>query len=325
MYLKSSLLFIYVETPLHAGAGAGLGAVDLPIQRERPTGYPMVQASGLKGALRSEASGTAQEISAVFGPDTTKEKDAELHAGALAMSDARILLFPVRSLKGVFAWTTSLDALQRWHREATMAGIANLPTLPAEPPTSARADETPCYVSGNGATVDGQVGQEKVKQVVLEEFTYTVRQSDVVAKQVKDLADWLAKCALPTGLSDYWRNGLRAKLVILPDEEFRDFLMHATEILTRIRLETDSKTVQQGALWTEEHLPTDSLLYAPAHATRLRVNGDRVPAAWKGLEPAQQATAVLKWVSEKIPARLQLGGDETVGRGIVSLRWMGGA
>lgn len=43
----SSLVFLYAETPLHAGSGTALGAVDLPIQRERLSGLPMVQGSGI--------------------------------------------------------------------------------------------------------------------------------------------------------------------------------------------------------------------------------------------------------------------------------------
>ena len=35
----------------------------------------------------------------------------------LRMGDARLLLFPVRSLRGVFAWVTSLDALERFARD----------------------------------------------------------------------------------------------------------------------------------------------------------------------------------------------------------------
>jgi len=53
MFEAKSMLYLYVETPLHTGSGRGLGTVDLPIQRERVTGYPMVQASSIKGCLRA--------------------------------------------------------------------------------------------------------------------------------------------------------------------------------------------------------------------------------------------------------------------------------
>jgi CRISPR type III-B/RAMP module RAMP protein Cmr4 len=55
MFQAACMLYVYAETPLHAGSGRGLGGVDLPIQRERVTGYPIVQASSLKGKLRAEA------------------------------------------------------------------------------------------------------------------------------------------------------------------------------------------------------------------------------------------------------------------------------
>lgn len=312
MFVESRLLFLYVETSLHAGAGAGVEAIDLPIQRERTTGYPIVQAPGIKGALRSEvidADARKAMVHVVFGPDTA---NASLHAGAFSPGDARILLFPVRSLRGVFAWTTSVDVLRRWRREAVAAGFPadKLPALPAaEPPAGG------CYISGNGTTAGGTV--------VLEEFAFTPQNEPTPT--VAKLAVWLADNALPKGAEfQWWRDGLKERLVILPDDDFRDFTEQATEVLTRVKL-TEAKTVQTGALWTEEHLPAESLLYAPARATRFRVNGDATPAAWQEKKsPADQAAAILDWVSDSanIPHRFQLGGDETVGRGMVSLRWL---
>lgn len=311
MFLETRMMFIYVETPLHAGAGSGVEAIDLPIQRERTTGYPMVQAPGIKGALRSEvkdAKANKALVKAVFGADAG---DDNLHAGAFSPGDARLLLFPVRSLKGVFAWTTCLDALHRWRREALAAGFdeEKLPALPAAEP-----GENECYAAGDGALADGVA--------VLEEFAFTNRTEPNVAK----LAAWLALYALPAGAEfEWWREGLKKRLIVLSNDDFRDFTLHATEVLTRIRLVPDTKTVQQGALWTEEHLPPESLLYAPARATRLRVNKDDKPDALKGGGTAEgEAAAVLDWIgnADNIPHRFQLGGDETVGRGLVSLRWL---
>src|SRR5690349_13579567 len=98
MIQETTTLYFYVETPLHVGTGSGLSSVDLPIQRERITQYPMIQGSGLKGKLRATAMAAAQnsdgwtseDVAAVFGP----EKEGSEHAGALIVGDARILLFP---------------------------------------------------------------------------------------------------------------------------------------------------------------------------------------------------------------------------------------
>src|SRR6266576_1858765 len=121
MITETTVLYLYVETPLHAGVGSGLSSIDLPIQRERTTQYPMIQGSGIKGKLRSTAyvasegekpTWTKDEVTIVFGPENGSD-----HAGALIAGDARMLLFPVRSLNGVFAYTTSYDVLNRFMRD----------------------------------------------------------------------------------------------------------------------------------------------------------------------------------------------------------------
>ena len=49
----NSVVIMYGITPCHAGSGSSMGVVDLPIQRERHTNWPMIQASGVKGAFRA--------------------------------------------------------------------------------------------------------------------------------------------------------------------------------------------------------------------------------------------------------------------------------
>jgi CRISPR-associated protein Cmr4 len=297
MFEATRMLFLYVETPLHAGTGSGLGAVDLPVQRERATGYPLVQASSLKGVLRAEAKEDSARIEAVFGPDTG---EAHKHAGALSPGDARLLLFPVCSLLGVFAWTTSAHALARFLRDAKVAGLA----LGWDVPKPAK--ETALVPPGSDLVADGQL--------VLEEFAFTAQEN----AQVQTIAKWLARNALPEGddVYGYWQKKLPRSLVILPEDDFREFVRFSTEVVTRVRLDPKKKTVEPGALWTEENLPTDTLLYAPVFATK-----PRTPSDDHGLADAE---AVLDFVQNQELKRVQLGGNETIGRGIVALRWRGG-
>src|SRR3989441_4233981 len=128
MITETTMLYLYVETPLHAGVGSGLSSIDLPIQRERTTQYPMIQGSGIKGKLRATAQDMEDRkqapfdkddnmVAIMFGPENGSE-----HAGALIAGDARILLFPVRSLNGVFAYTTSYDVLNRFMRDMNRGG-----------------------------------------------------------------------------------------------------------------------------------------------------------------------------------------------------------
>jgi CRISPR-associated protein Cmr4 len=313
MFEAACLLHIYVETPLHAGSGRGLGAVDLPIQRERVTGYPIVQASSVKGRLRADCaarSADASKVKAVFGPEPGE--GASEHAGAFSPGDARLLLFPVRSLAGVFAWTTSVDVLARLQREAQMMGLALGWSLPSPP-----ASDGVLVAEGNEVTAGDKV--------VLEEFTFSPDTSQ--DETVGPIADWLAQYAFPGRLDeqgrrvsdeyDYWVEKLPRRLVILHEDAFRDFTQFGTEVVTRVRLEPETKTVVGGALWTEEHLPADTLLYAPLAATAPRLAaGSTLP---DGLRTARD---VLSFVAQTLDLqRTRLGGDETVGRGTVYLRF----
>ncbi len=316
MFGKAAMLYLYVETPLHAGSGTSLGIVDLPIQRERTTGYPIVQASGLKGCLRDEStqhekwcqdakcslhphSDWQSRIRIVFGPDTQASSD---HAGAVSVGDARILLFPVRSLMGVFAWVTSKDVLARFKRDAQMAGVTVnwTETGPTAEDTALVASNT--LVSNN--------------RVVLEEFAFTAQQRN----DATTIANWIKDNALPSGGEyDYWRQTLPQRLVILPENAFRDFTQFSTEVISRIRLDEEKKTVARGALWSEEHLPSDTLLYALLFASRPRVRDDELPDDWK--QASDRVAEVMEFVKSCVDGkRLQLGGDSTVGRGFVKVR-----
>ncbi|NPA76802.1 MAG: type III-B CRISPR module RAMP protein Cmr4 [Candidatus Diapherotrites archaeon] len=305
MFQASDILFFYVETPLHAGTGAGLGAVDLPIQRERVTGYPLIQASSIKGVLRGiaeeEKGEKSPEVITAFGPEAT---NASAHAGAFSPGDARLLLFPVRSLLGIFAWTTSRHALSRFVRDVNLAGQKiewSVPELPAD----GDGGEKALICTDDDISADGQV--------VLEEFSFQAQKSEEVSK----IANWLAENALPAGDEyAYWRDALKKRLIILPEDDFREFTRFSTEVVTRVRL-NEKKTVERGALWTEEYLPTDTLLYAPVYTTKPRSNNP--PEEWSKAEDV--LGSVRKIVTSQ--GRAQIGGNETIGRGIVALRWIG--
>ena len=123
--MTARLTLVHALSPLHAGTGQSVGAIDLPVARERPTGIPLVPASSIKGALRARSS-DPQLTRDIFGPETTSASD---HAGSVQFSDVHVVLFPVRSVAGTYAWVTSRYLLQRFARTALEAGIA-LPPLP---------------------------------------------------------------------------------------------------------------------------------------------------------------------------------------------------
>jgi CRISPR-associated protein Cmr4 len=300
---NKSMLYIYVETPLHAGTGRTLGAVDLPIQREKTTGYPIIQASGVKGSLRAETKAhfaDPKDWLTVFGPETDNAAD---HAGAFFVGDARILLFPVRSLAGVFAWVTSEDVLQRFEREMKMAGQ----TFSSRLPQRGENDSSAWITQPSNLLVNDQV--------VLEEYAFDATKETEIEKKVTEFAGWLAENAFPKGYN-YWMTKLKTNLCILPDDDFRDFVKYSTEVQTHIALDPEKKVVKGGALWTSESLPVDTLLYSPIVATRARNDNSK------------DEKAVMKLFNDvlvKLPnAQIQMGGDETTGQGVVTLRSGGG-
>jgi CRISPR-associated protein Cmr4 len=284
----SALLFIHAQTGLHPGSGTALGTIDLPVQRERHTQWPVIPGSTLKGILRDacrRAAGIDANLLAAFGPETA---DADKHAGAISLTDARILAFPVRSLKGVFAWVTCLAVLQRLHRDVGMCGNANGLTLPSAP----GKDKAHCRL-GSSLLVDGN-------KLVLEEFEFE-RTGDA-----DELTDWLASRAVS---DEFTRERLKSHLVVLHDDDFTHFVRHATEVVARVGLDYERKTVKKGALFYEEFLPAETLFYSVVLASASRRDGH-----------GQDAGGNLQYLSDKLPPILQIGGDETIGKGLCAVR-----
>ncbi len=307
MYEQAAVMTLYAETPLHPGRGAAVGAVDLPVQRERHLDYPLIPGSSLKGVLRARARevwGVAamDRLAAVFGPETDETADnAAHHAGALALTDARLLLFPVRSLHGVFAWVTGPLALARYRRDLAAAGLAVAWPVPAVP-------------EGRALVAPGATVAAADHRLTLEEFTYDADDSAAAGQIAEDLARTL----LPEG-AEYapWRERLPRQLVILPDDDFRDFLQTSTEVVARIRVDSATGTARGGGLWYEEHIPPETVFYALALASPPRRPGGN------GAGQPRTSADVLRSLTDLRLDRLQVGGDETVGRGIVKVRVRG--
>jgi len=144
--MGNALLVLHALTPVHTGTGQAVDVVDLPVAREKVTGWPVIPASSIKGVLRDaccsrdprhgKASGDPGPDDllgkAFGGPELGEapEGGATRHfAGNLLFSDGRLLCFPVRSFAGVFAWTTCPSALERLARDCRAAGLEEPPRL----------------------------------------------------------------------------------------------------------------------------------------------------------------------------------------------------
>lgn len=317
MFKQAKPLFLIVETPLHAGSGSDLGIVDLPIQREKHTDYPKIEASGLKGSIRTifDAQEDESQIELVFGPDS-----GELHAGALGFTDARLLLFPVKSVRGVFGWITCPAVLERLKHDLSICqpSIGFVDNLP-------RSNT----LTNNSGLILKDEGDDK--KIVLEEYTFTVKPSC----ECNDVATWIAENVLPSDDPSYgyWCEKVKRDIVVLSDDDFRDFVTLSTEVIARTKIDSKKGTVATGALWYEEYLPTDSILYSLALTTPLfvKIDGDddeqkRVNEkkkkgifyAGEGQDTNRiEAEKVMKFFADGLPGIIQIGGNATIGKGIV--------
>jgi CRISPR-associated protein Cmr4 len=317
MFKKAGILFFYTLTPLHPGSGSSVAAVDLPIQREKYSHYPMLQASGVKGALRDLAEYLGfdeAKLLTVFGPKPASE-EASRYGGAIAFTDARVLVFPVRSLAGVFAWVTCPAVLNRFQRDLRLLhlraeavnrevpmpiGLSEFLGLKIPIP-----QESEAYAPMNSSV------KAAGDTAILEEFAFSLRQDSVTSQ----LAKWLAKNVIPQGDEyAYWKQKMEKDVLILPDNAFRDFVEFSTEVITRIQL-GETGTVAQGP-WDEEHLPSETVLYSLVLAT-----DPKKEAPPDDLKEASQILTFLQSMLEQSSVA-QFGGDETVGRGIVHLRYL---
>ncbi|MCX7111679.1 MAG: type III-B CRISPR module RAMP protein Cmr4 [Proteobacteria bacterium] len=286
--MHSRLYLLHALSALHAGTGQGSGVIDLPIAREKSTGLPIVPGSSIKGVLRDEFKGdsnvSAEQHQALFGPDTENAAD---HAGALALSDARLLCLPVRSLAGTFAWVTCPLVLHRFKRDLQAVNPGSCLAIP-------KPDKEKIEVCPDSALIDNN------NMVLLEDL-------DLSAKETDESKSWAELIGLAVfGFTD-WKKLFEDRFAIVDDAMF-DFLAEtATEIVTRIRIQENTRTVAQGGLWFEEHLPAESLLWGVAACDRSRY--DKVES--------NGADLLRLLHGEK---RLQVGGKASVGRG--QARWL---
>lgn len=300
------LLYLYAESPVHAGASDSLDVLDLPVQREATTGYPVIWGQSLKGALRQAAGDAGWETDLrtwVFGSEPGEAGDEGTFPGALAVGDAQLVAMPVPTLRHTFAWVTSDLALGRLARRFRAAGRPELE------PTGVAPD------GGAAATAEWAAGQGGQGEVL---GPCVVRLEPEPDTALTAWANRLADESLPgadgQGVDPFkpFRDKLARDLIAVGGSIMPTLLTECTEQTARVQL-TDVKTVKQGPFYSE-YLPAETILAAALTLrdlpTRAR-NGDRYGDA---------LTALTGLLHDKL---IQIGGDETLGKGLVWCRLLG--
>lgn len=331
MFKKAELMTMKVLTPVHVGCGSDLGLVDLPIQREKHTGYPKIESSGIKGCIREVFEEIAKnkqdiyDVHNIFGYDSSSEncfvdadsneiinikedldkdfKGNDKYAGAIGFTDARIIIFPVISAKDVFAYVTCPDVLNRYFDELNSLGMEKEIAKKFKNNTNVYEDKAICSTK-----CKLKIGSK----IVIEEYTYDVDENAIIDELCKVLSSQM-------GLD---KESLLSKLIVVDDSHFKDYVTMNTEVVTRTKIDDKTGTVSGSALFTEEFLPTETvmysfILYSPAFSAIHATENDEKKKTPMRVEKVMD---YFKEKTKEIPV-LQIGGDATIGKGIVKVNW----
>jgi len=287
--MRKEHYLLKVLTPLHIGAGQGLGHVDLPIVREAHTNFPYIPGTSLKGALRNleinqvararvERPSQVEErlksdqkeedilrLAKIFGvAGEGAEEGKEVGAGKVLFSDAFIVLFPVKSAKGIFSLTTCPYAINRFFE---LLGVEQ------------RVKDVP---EGKVKVLSTKDHKNLINnKLLLEEFVFEAEESEELKKFVELVGTFVGE-----------EN--KRRIVCVNDTDFMDFVSNYTEVQTHIKINLDTGTVEEGALWTEEYIPAESVFAF--------------------------SLVFLEDIDFSPPTTFHLGGDITTGKGFVKVQ-----
>lgn len=292
--MKKAIYYVHALTAVHVGTGQGVGAIDLPMARERATNLPLLPGSGTKGVLRDEHLGIdPRKHAALFGPNAEADDRAE---GALIFGDALLLCLPVRSLYGTFAWVTCPFVLRRYARDHAEV----FSQVPAE--VCGPTDEK--HILCQNAIAPDETA-------ALDELDLKTDGDVARSEKLGRWANHIAGRFFPNSnqnkvekLNGEWQDLFRERFTIVADSVFAFLAETALELRARVKL-NDKKVVEAGP-WYEENLPPETLLWGALSLQPKKVGGTYL--TWADFSASSNTLTV------------QVGGKATVGRGRV--RWL---
>ena len=196
-------------------------------------------------------------------------------------------------MKGVFAWITCPKIISKFNEELKIAGH------------SVQFDIS----KGNIAATDNTLTLNG-KNIILEEYTFeidTPNENKTGKNQVNQLGEWLAENVLER--NGYFADKLMTDIVVLENDDFKDFVHLSTEVITRTKINNETGTVQDGALFTEEYLPAESIMYSLVLTA---------PEFAKERTEFKTENDLKNFFKEFVTKNevLQIGGNATLGKGI---------
>lgn len=286
--MERRLLTLFAETPIHAGGSESTGVVDLPIQREASTGLPVVWGQSLKGAVREAARdakwnpATLERL--VFGsrPPGAPDGDGDADDGS---GDGKLVKGEVSfgDAQLLLFPAPTLSNTFAWVTSGQLLSRLNrkisLVDTDLTPPR-------PLPSPGSDAFTTAAWTSEQV----IGPYVLRTQTRDAIAH----LADGLARLCCPTlDVFEYTREKLATDLLYVADDVLAELAASGTDVLARVQLEAGTKSVKN--LFYTEQLPAETVLAALLSGPTARLD---------------ELAALLE------DSPLQLGGDETIGKGL---------
>lgn len=265
-------IYMRAITSIHAGAGQDTGIVDLPIQREKITGIPKIEASSLKGCFRKLFEEREQDI--IFGKTDS--------AGIIGLIDARLLFFPIKSARGIFALITCPFVVQRYLQE-----------------TKKDKDEFRKLIEKLNEGIN----------FVSNDTCYLVSDRLIVNNETVMLGEYIFKSKLLKfeDLEEYKKlTPYTDKIAVVSDDNFFDFVSNFTEVVTRNKIDNLTGTASDKGLFTEEYLPQESILYT-------------IAMCFNDMNSSNNDDYLSIFARKLKNKKIQIGGNKTLGKGFVKL------
>ncbi|WP_032123139.1 type III-B CRISPR module RAMP protein Cmr4 [Clostridium amazonitimonense] len=284
MYKDKQIIYIKALTPIHAGAGQTLENVDMPIQRERHSNIPKIEGSTLKGSIKHSlynkfkydngelSDANLKDLYTIFGP----EEAGEDYASAIGFTDAKLLFFPIKSTTDIFKLITCPYVIKRWMEDLDFQG----------------EEKNMCELKSELKVVEGMcITNAKDEKIVLEEYIF--EKDTNINANLEEIFKRITSLDIN-------------RIVILNDSDFIDLVTMYTEIITRNKINVKTGTAEDTGLFTEEYLPTESILYFTVLSS---------PSFNE--KNTKTSKEVLNYFTTYVDKVFQIGGNATIGKGFI--------
>jgi len=297
--VKGIPFVVYAITSLHVGMGRSSGVVDLPIQRD-PQGFPVIFSSTFKGALKQHCGTVYNAINdngridcskakvccCLFGGEGVGGEGETDVTSVVSISDLYPLAIPVPSLDKGYVYLTSRYLI------STITDLFK--------------------------AVNYEEGVKFLSSIVPREDKVTIG-TDIMVPLVK----------VPSRLLDTLSNlgsianKLKEGIAVEEDDSKAVFEIERGIIkYTRNRINMSTKTVLPGSLWNEEYLPHGSIFAGIMFLNTPRRNKYCNDDKNKVCDDECARQRLNEFIKDK-EFYLNVGGKETIGKGIVKVRILG--